>query len=71
MANDKVLLLVYNPNKQQAVIVMGGNERQTERQVIALPEAFVGDEVKCYIAFQNFKKSAVSDSDFVGSILVK
>lgn len=70
MGNDKALLLVYNSSKQQAVFIVDGNTRYSGRQVITLPSTFVGDEVQCYIGFQNAKESAVSNSLFVGGLIV-
>lgn len=67
---DLVMILVYNPAKQQAVWVMKGNYRVSKSQVMELSN-FKGDEVHCYIAFHNTRKSKVSDSRYVGSVMVE
>ena len=70
MSDDKVLLVAYNSTRQEVVTIMDGNLRSVGSQVITLPSTFSGDEVQCYIAFQNTHKLVVSDSEFVGCILV-
>ena len=69
MANDRVFLVVYNPAKQVATIE-GSNARMEGGQIITLPEDFSGDEVHCYMAFQNAGQSVVSNSLYVGSLKV-
>ena len=68
--NDKVMLVVYNPEKQEAVTVIGGHTRKSGSQAITLPSTFMGNEVQCYIGFQNAGETVVSDSRFVGSLMV-
>ena len=70
MSDDKVLLVAFNSTRQEVVTIMDGNLRSAGSQVITLPSTFAGDEVQCYIAFQNTHKLVVSDSEFVGCILV-
>ena len=70
MSDDKVLLVVYNSDKQEVVTIMGGNLRSGGSQMVVVPSTFAGNEVYCYIAFQNDYKSVVSDSQFVGGIMV-
>ena len=70
MTDDKVLLVVYNPSKQHAVTVVGGNTRVSGSQTITVPATFVGDEVKCYVAFQNANQSVISNSHWVSSLVV-
>ena len=70
-SDDKAMLVVYNPEKQEAVTIVGGNIRITGSQVIALPSHFAGDEVQCYIGFQNLRQSEVSESQYVGGIVVE
>jgi len=68
--NDKVLLVVLNPAKQKAITIIGGNERTVGEQIIEVPSTFDGDEVQCYIAFQNANQSVLSNSVYAGSIIV-
>ena len=68
--DDKVILVVYNPVKKKAVNVLGGNTRTSGTQTITLPASFLGDEVQCFIGFQNAKQSVVSNSQFVIGLIV-
>ena len=68
--NDKALLVVLNPAKQLAVIVVGGHTRAEEIQIVSLPENFIGDEVQCYIAFQDEKQTVLSNSVYIGAIVL-
>jgi len=68
--NDKALLVVYNPAKKRAVNVIDGNTRAGGSQSITLPSNFTGDEVQCFISFSNANQSVVSNSEFVGGIIV-
>ena len=70
MANDKVVLLVYNPTKGQSVNAIGNMTRTDGAQSVVVPDSFSGDEVQCYISFINANESVVSDSLYVGSVLV-
>ncbi|HAH22813.1 MAG TPA: hypothetical protein DCL77_03455 [Prolixibacteraceae bacterium] len=65
LPDDKVMLVVYNAAKKKSVNVVGGNSRTSGAQTIILPESFVGDEVQCFIAFQNANGSVLSNSQFV------
>jgi hypothetical protein len=69
-ANDKVLLVVFNPAKQLAITIIGGNVRSVVEQSITVPAAFSGDEVQCYIAFQNVNQSVLSNSVYAGPLVV-
>ena len=71
LRDDKAVLVVYNPEKKLAITSLAGNSREDGSQVITLPVNFAGDEVQCYIAFQNANQTVISDSGFAGSILVK
>ena len=71
MADDKVMLVVYNPEKQQAITIQEGNLRIIGSHSIKLPSSFAGDEVQCFIAFQNLQQSEVSESQYVGGIMVE
>ncbi len=68
--NDKVLLVVYNPVKKKAVMIVGGNTRIGGTQSVTLPSSFTGDEVQCYISFGTPAQSVVSNSEFAGGIIV-
>src|SRR5664279_5719183 len=67
---DKALLVVYNPARTQAVTVIDGNTRTGGSQTITLPSHFSGDEVQCFISFANETQAVLSNSEFVGGIIV-
>lgn len=69
-AYDKVLLVVFNPAKQQAITIIGGNERSAGSQVVTVPSTFGDDEVHCFIAFQNANQSVLSNSQYAGAVTV-
>jgi hypothetical protein len=69
-ANDKVLLVVFNPIKQQAISIVGGNDRSAGNQFVTVPSTFGDDEVHCYIAFQNANQSVLSNSQYAGAVTV-
>lgn len=70
MANDNAILVVYNAVKQNALWVLNGQVRIGGSQTISLPASFSGDEVHCYISFQKANQTVISDSQFVGSLVV-
>jgi len=69
-AEDLSVLVIYNPTKDAAVSVIGAITRAIGSQTITLPNSYTGDEVQCYIAFTNANKSVISNSQFVGSVIV-
>jgi len=71
MGNDWAVMLVYNPEKGLLITSIADSVRGVGTHVITLPAIFAGDEVQCYIAFQNASQTMISDSGFAGSILVK
>ena len=70
MADDKVLLVLSNCSKQHAVFVFDGNTRHSGSQVVTFPENYAGDEIQCYIAFQNDRQTIFSDSQFINKIRI-
>lgn len=66
--DDWSLLLVYNPEKGWTVTSFAESTRSLGSHTIILPANFSGDEVLCYIAFQNASQTVISDSEFLGSI---
>ena len=69
-ANDKVLLVVFNPAKQKAITIIGGNARSAGSQIVTVPSTFGDDEVHCFIAFQNANQSVLSNSQYAGAVIV-
>ena len=70
MADDQALLVVYNPSKNAAVSFTGAVTRAIGVQTITLPNSYTGDEVQCYIAFTNANQSVISNSEYVGGVIV-
>jgi hypothetical protein len=69
-ANDKTLLVVYNPVQNQAVTVSALAERSNETQTITVPDSFQGDLVQCWIAFITIDGVETSNSGFAGAVTV-
>jgi hypothetical protein len=70
MADDKAILVVYNPVRKKSVNIVGGNTRTSGSQIVTLPSNFSGDEVQCFIGFQNANQSVLSDSQFGIGLIV-
>ena len=69
-ANDKTLLVIYNPSQNQAVTVSELAERADGTQTVTVPDSFSGDLVQCYIAFISVDGTRVSNSAFAGAVTV-
>jgi len=69
-ANDKTLLVVYNPVKNQAVSIMELADRGDGTQTITVPASFSGDLVHCYIAFTDQDSVMISNSMYAGAVTV-
>ena len=70
LGTDKVVLLVYNPLRNQAVWLIGGRIRAEGTDSVTVPNLFSGETVECYIGFTNPEESVFSDSQWVGSVEV-
>ncbi|HAH26147.1 MAG TPA: hypothetical protein DCL77_20690 [Prolixibacteraceae bacterium] len=70
LATDKAVLVVYNPAKKRVISLQGGNTRVSGSQTITVPASFTGDEVQCYISFQNANGSVLSNSTYVNGLIV-
>lgn len=70
MDTDRVLLLAYHPGRQKAVCLIAGNTRDIGFQQLPIPSLFLGEELHCYLAFQNMEKTSASNSQWLGSIVV-
>ena len=69
-SDDKAVLVIYNSTKQEVITAMDGNRRIDGSQTITLPECFAGDEVHCYISFQDYKQKVISNSLYVGRLIL-
>ena len=70
MADDKVLLLVYNPLRNQSVSLKGGKTRAEGADSLTVPDLFSGETLECYIGFIGAGGAEVSNSQWVGSVEV-
>lgn len=70
-ADDKVVLVVYNPAKQKAISVIGDATRATGNQSVEVPDLFSADNVQCYIGFTNANQSEFSNGEFVDAVVVQ
>lgn len=69
--DDKAMVIIYNIEKQEAVVITNGNSRESMDQLVRLPATYSGAEVVCYLAFQDYYGKMVSDSQFLGCLKVK
>lgn len=67
--DDKVVLVLYNPLRNQAITLSDGT-RDSGMDSITLPDLFSGESVECYIFFTDDNESVVSDSKWVGRITI-
>jgi hypothetical protein len=67
---DKSMLLVYNPAKKEAVTILDGANRVTGVQEISVPNSFSGDSVQAFIGFIKNDGSEVSNSKYLGEVVV-
>ncbi|MDP2412489.1 DUF6266 family protein [Daejeonella sp.] len=67
---DKVMLLVYNPEKSQYVFTTDGDNRSTLADSMDLPADFVGDTVHVWIAFISADKKTVSTSLYISEVVI-
>lgn len=71
LSTDRVLLVAYDPNSGKAVTAVDGSTREEGSHLLTIPSMFKGKEVKCYIAFGNARELTVSNSQFVGGVLIR
>jgi hypothetical protein len=66
---DMLMVLVYNPLKNEFVTRMGITPRSALTYTIQLPLDFTGDEVHTYLALEGIE-GKVSDSIYAGAVNV-
>jgi len=66
-ANDKLLAVVYNLMKGEAVFEISGAERSAGTYEIAVPANWIGDKVEVYVGFVSFDGKEVANSVYLGS----
>jgi hypothetical protein len=67
---DTSVLVVYNPEKNQAIFFAGLAERADGTQAVTVPHSFSGDLVHCYMGFQTVDGFDLSNSKYAGAITV-
>lgn len=67
-ATDQIMVLVYNPAKNQCVYNTKIADRSERNATLALPTAWSGDTVNCWLAVQNPKTLACSDSTHLAAL---
>ena len=67
-ADDKTLIVVYNPAQNQAVTFSELAKRTDCTQTVIVPDSFSGNLVQCYIAFITVDGQIVSNSAFAGAV---
>jgi hypothetical protein len=67
---DRAMVLVYNPTRGEAVFVTDGSARSTGAHTLTVPNQYSGDTVNAFIAFISEDGKEVSDSRYIGSVVV-
>jgi hypothetical protein len=67
---DLCNLMVYNVEKDKFVVLERAAERSELGVLLQLPANFVGDTVHCYISFVSVTGDVVSNSSYVGQLVV-
>lgn len=67
-ATDKAMLVIYNPDKQDAEFITEGADRSAGAKTVTVPDVYSGDTVEAYIAFKDAETNQVSNSIYVGSV---
>lgn len=70
MANDQVVLVVYDAINKKVRTLLDGNSRRSGSQAFELPDGFGRDNLQCYIAFRNISQTNISDSQYVGNVSI-
>jgi hypothetical protein len=67
-STDLVMMIAYFPEKERALVRIGGNARDTGADELALPPSLKGLHAEIYIAFVAADRKQVSDSTYLGSL---
>lgn len=68
-ANDKAVLVVYCPARQQCIYTTAGADRSTASDVLAVP-SFSGQQVETYVGFISKDGKSIASSIFTGQLTV-
>jgi len=67
-ADDKAMLLAYNPTRQESIMDLEAGTRSTGSGELTIPDHYSGESVEVYLAFEAADGSMVSNSAYVGSV---
>ncbi len=67
---DRAMVLVYNPARNEAVYVTDGSARSIGNHTLTVPDQYSGDTVYTFIAFISEDRKEVSNSKYVGELIV-
>jgi hypothetical protein len=68
--DDRAMVLVYNPARNEAVYVTDGSARSAGTHTLTVPNQYSGDTVYTFIAFISEDGKEVSNSKYVGELIV-
>lgn len=68
--NDLAMVLAYNPTRNEAVFITNGAARSVGTQTLIVPNQYTGDTVHTFIAFISADGKDVSNSRYVGNVVV-
>lgn len=69
--SDIAMVAILNLEKGEAVFTVNGNYRHFENQDIHIPSDWKNDTVSVYLSFIALDKSKISDSSYLGDIVIK
>jgi hypothetical protein len=67
---DQASFLVYNPVKENVMILQGSVNRHAQSFVMEMPANYLGDTVHCYMSFASANGRLQGDSLYIGEIAV-
>jgi hypothetical protein len=67
---DMATLMVYNPDKDRFVVLQNAGARAELGFTLQLPADFLGDTIHCYLSFVSLDGKLVSNSIYVGLLIV-
>lgn len=68
LPTDQAYLIVVNPAKGLSVSVRTAALRDDEAKVVSIPALFSGDDLHCYVAFENYEKTDFSNTVYAGMV---
>ncbi len=67
LENDKVMFLIYNTSKKQAVYDTAASDRSSRQTTYTLPTSWTGDTIEVYFAMHRADGDEASNSLYLGS----